>query len=160
MGTLIGDCDRWLFDSVAQEVNKLAGTTAKIYIFEQMDSTRDALWDEEVEPVYRKNDKGEYGIDCPAYFEAPDRSSVTGEEGYRTDKTSQIQFAQADLEARGISTLQPGDIVLLWTNQYYDIIEPHKKEGYINDSPLNSMVIFDITRRTKNLPESLWIRDL
>jgi hypothetical protein len=159
VGTLIGDCDKCLFDSVAQEVNKLAGTTAIIYQFEEMESTRDPLWDEEVTTVYKKNDQGTIGIECPVYFKAPDRSSLTGEEGLRLDKTSEVWIAKADMDERGIRRLRPGDIVFLWNTQYYDVTESHASEGYINDNPQYSMVRFDLVRRTKGLPEGMWLRD-
>jgi len=159
MGTLLGDCDKCLFDSVAQEVNRLAGTTAIIYQFDEVESTRDALWDEEIETVYKKNSKGVEGISCPVYFKAPDRSYLTGEEGFRMDKMSELTIAQADLDSRGLRRLQAGDIVMLWTNQYFDVIESHASDGYINDEPTRSIVRFNITRRTKAPPEGLWIRE-
>jgi len=156
MGTLIGDCDKCLFDSVAQEVNKLAGTTAVIYQFESMESTRDVLWDEEITTVYKKNAQGVEGIECPVFFKAPDRSSLTGEEGFRVDRLSEISIARADLASRDLRILRPGDIIKVWTDQYYDVTEAHKEEGYISDSTENSLVKFDVTRRTKGPPEGLW----
>jgi len=159
VGTLINDCDKCLFDSVAQEVNKLAGTTARIYQFEEMQSTRDPLWDEEVTTVYKKDSKGVIGIDCPVWFQAPDRSSLTGEEGLRLDRTAQVHIAQADLDARGLRRLQPGDIIRVWTDQFYDIPESHVGEGYISDAGNKSMVKFDVVRRTKAVPEGMWLRN-
>lgn len=159
MGTLIGDCDQCLFDSVAQEVNKLAGTTAVIYQFEEAESSRDPLWDEEIETVYKQNAQGTEGIECPVYFKDPDRSSLTGEEGIRLDKTSEVWIAKADMDARGIRRLRPGDIIKVWTDQFYDVIESHVAEGNISDSSTYSMIRFDVTRRTKALPERLWVED-
>lgn len=158
MGTLIGDCDRCLFDSVAQEVNKLAGTTAIIYLFEETESTRDPLWDEEVTTVYKKNDKGIIGIECPIFFKDPDRSQLTGEEGLRLDKTSEFWVAKADLDERGIRRMRPGDIIKVW-GEYYDVIESHISEGHINDSGSYSTLRFDVARRTKAMPEGMWLRD-
>lgn len=155
MGTLINDCDQCFFDSVAQEVIKLAGTTAIIYQFEEVESSRDALWDEEIETVYKKNSEGNPGIECPVFFKAPDKSGLTGEEGYRLDRTSELHVAWRDLESRGLRRLRPGDIVKVW-DMYFDVIESHATEGYINDTPTKSTIVFDVTRRTKGPPESLW----
>lgn len=159
MGTLINDCDKCLFDSVAQEVNKLAGTTGVIYQFEEIESTRDPLWDEEITTEYKTDSNGNIGISCPIYFRAPDRSSLTGEEGFRLDRNSDVQIAQIDLDNRGLRRLQSGDIVKVW-GRYYDVVESHKGEGYISDSGENSMVKFDLVSRTKAPPESIWVRDV
>ena len=70
-----------------------------------------------------------------------------------------VQVAQKDLDDRGLRRLQPGDIIRVWVDKYYDVIESHAGDGYINDDPTKSMVKFDVTRRTKALPEGLWIRD-
>lgn len=158
MGTLINDCDQCLFDSVAQEVNKLAGTTAIIYQFEELESSRDPLWDEEVTTVYKKDTRGNVGIECPVFFKDPDRSSMTGEEGLRLDQTSELTIARVDLDQRGLRKLQPGDIVKVW-DIYFDVIEMHMQEGILNDSPLTATYRFDVARRTKDLPEGLWLRD-
>jgi hypothetical protein len=156
MGTLLGDCDKCLFDSVAQEVNKLAGTVAIIYQFEETESSRDPVWDEEIETVYKKNSLGTPGIECPVFFRGPDRSYVTGEEGFRLDKITELEVAKADLAEKGLRRLQSGDIIKVWENQYYDVTESHTGQGYINDEPTSSMVKFNITRRTKALPEGIW----
>jgi len=157
MGTLIGDCDKCLFDSVASEVNKLAGTTAVIFQFEEVESTRDPLWDEEVTTEYKKDSNGNLGIECPVWFKSPDRSSITGEEGFNLDRNSEMYVAQVDMDSRDLRRLQPGDIVLVW-NKYFDVIESHKTEGYINDSPTNSLIRFELVRRTKAPPEAIWLR--
>jgi hypothetical protein len=158
MGTLISDCDKCLFDGVAKEVIKMAGTVAIIFQFEEMESSRDPLWDEELSTVYKKNIQGGEGIECPVYLSGPDRSYLSGEEGFRMDRRAELHVAQADLDQRGLRRLQPGDIVKAW-DIYFDVIESSVGEGYISDSPTRSTIKFDITRRTKALPEGLWIRD-
>lgn len=160
MGTLLGDKDQCLFHSVAKEVIKLAGTTAVIYQFEQDKSRRDPLWDEEVDTEYKKNSRGVEGIDCPVYFKDPTRTGMSGEEGYRLDRISELHVAVKDLEERGLRRLRPGDIVKVW-NMYFDVIESHTDtaNGIINDNPTASMYMFDVTRRTKDLPEGCWVQD-
>jgi len=156
MGSLINDCDKWLFDSVAQEVNKLAGITAIIYQFDQAASKRDPLWDEEIDTVYKKNTKGVQGVECPVFFKDPDRTAMTGEEGYRLDRISNVFIATKDLEDRGLRVLVVGDIVKIW-GQYFDVTESHKAEGNVSDTGVCTSYTFDVVMRTKALPEGIWI---
>lgn len=159
MGTLINDRDRCLFNSIAQEVITLCGTEAVVYQFDEAASTRDPLYDEEMYVEYKKNSTGTQGIRLPIFFKDPDRSGVTGEEGYRLDRTSQVFVAGKDLTDRSMRVLRPGDIIFVW-NMYFDVMESHAAEGHMNDSGNNVITYtFDVVRRTKAVPEGLWIRD-
>jgi hypothetical protein len=52
--------------------------------------------------------------------------------------------------------LRQGDIVLLWTDQYYDVVESSSTDGQISDSGRSVMLEFDVVRRTEGVPESFW----
>jgi len=155
MGTLINDCDQCWFDHVAKEVSVLAGTTVKIYQFEESNSEIDPLWGEEKTAVYKVGENGEAGIDCPAFFKDPSRSTTQGEEGLLLNRTSILQIAKAHMRDLGLRRLRPGDIVFVH-NMYFDVIESGASDGQISDSGETSMYEFDVTRRTKGVPESIW----
>lgn len=157
MGTLINDKDLCLFHSVAKEVIKLAGTTAIIYQFDEDKSVRDPLWDEELDTEYKKNSRGVEGIECPVFFQDPSRTGMSGEEGYRLDRISELHIAAKDLQDRGLRRLRPGDIIKVW-DMYFDVTESHAESGIVNDSPQGvATYVFDVARRTKDVPESVWI---
>jgi hypothetical protein len=156
MGTLINDCDAEFLDCIAQESVELVGTIAVIYQFQEEESEIDPLWQEEVTTVYKEDVHGNVGIECPVFFKSPDRSALMGEEGFRLNKTSTLEIAVADLRKRNIEKLRVGDIVKLWTDQYYDVVESHSTEGQISDSGRSTMYSFDVVRRSKGVPESFW----
>ena len=159
MGTLLGNKDQCLFDSVAQEVNKLAGTSGYIFQFEQIKSQIDPLYGEPIETEYKKNDEGKEGIEIPLFFRSPDRTPMTGEEGFRLDRNSHVFIAKKDLDDRGLRRPRNGDILYVW-GKYYDVIDSSYSEGYINDNPDGvSSIDVEVMRRTKAPPEGLWIRD-
>lgn len=156
MGRLLGDWDRCLFDSIAQEVAELAGTTAIFYQFDEDASTKDPLWNESLDTQYKKNSSGVVGIECPVVFKDPERNAVVGEEGFRLDKISQVYVARVDLDKRGLRRPRPGDIIKVW-GEYYDVTETHVAEGHINDSGTYSTMQIDVVRRTKGPPERAWL---
>jgi hypothetical protein len=159
MGKLIGNCDQCLFDMVAQEVNQLAGTTGIVFQFEPLSSIRDPLYDEEIDTVYKKNAEGTEGIEIPMFFRSPDRTPITGEEGFRLDRVSELWIAAKDLTNAGLRLPRVGDIIKVW-NMYYDVTDYSRSEGYLNDTPdAYSVVKVDVVRRTKAPPEGLWVRD-
>ena len=158
MGCLLGDGDKCLFDSVAQEVIKLAGVNesdAIIFQLNEEESLVHPLYAEPMQTEYAKNDQGTYGVKCPLYFENPDKSPLAGEEGYRVDKISKVWIADKDLKDRGLRNMRIGDIIYVW-GLYWDVTNFHK-EGIPNDAPTTSMWMIDVVRRTKAPPESLML---
>jgi hypothetical protein len=161
MGTLLNDCDQCLFDSIASEVNRLAGTTCTIYLLDQEGSARDPLYDEPIDSAFVKNDDGTYGVECPVFFKSPDRNATSGEEGYRLDRISDLSFAAVDLRNRDIERrLRLGDIIKVW-GKYYDVLDSHRGEGHLNDSgEVSSTLKVDVNRRTKAPPEELYLEGI
>lgn len=155
MGSLFNDCDQCWFDHVAKEVSELAGTDARIYQFDEPESSIDPLWQEETTTVYKLGADGKVGIDCVVFFKSPARSSTQGEEGFNLNMTSTLQIAKAHMRELGIRRMRPGDIVFVW-GRYWDVIESSSTDGQISDSGETSMYEFDVTRRTKGVPESIW----
>lgn len=160
MGTLLCDeAERCLFESVAQEVNKLAGTEGVIYLLEQDKSQRHPLYDEPIDMVYQKNSQGKMGIKCPVFFKAPDRTYTSGEEGHHMDRISEFFVSVADLRQRNMRRPRLGDIIYAW-GRYYDVTESHGSHAYIADTggiPVEYRV--PVARRMKAPPEGLWIRE-
>jgi hypothetical protein len=156
MGTLFNDCDAEFLDCIAQESIELVGTTAKIFQFDEQASQIDPLWQEETTTVYKEDENGNVGIDCPVFFRSPNRSALMGEEGFRLQRTSTLQIAVADMRKRGLRRLRQGDIILLWTDKYYDVVESSSTDGQVSDSGRSVMLEFDVVRRTEGVPESLW----
>lgn len=152
MGTLINDCDSCFRDSIAQEVNKLAGTTATIFQFLEPKSTRNPYYGESTDRVYQARNAG--GIDCPVFFSSPDRSPMSGEEGFRMDKSSTLFVARADLDSRNLKLLRMGDIVKIW-GLYFDVTNSSSTSGRFSDSGHTSLYEVSVIRRTKSLPEGL-----
>lgn len=157
MGTLINDCDQCFFDSVASEYVELVGVDATIYVFLESESEIDPLWGEEVTAVYQKNTYDNVGIDCPVFFQSPQRTGVMGEEGYRLERRSTVEIAVSDMRTRGIRRLRQGDIIYVngW-DRYYDVTESSSGPGQIADTGTSTMYSFDVVNRTKGVPESLW----
>lgn len=155
MGTLFNECDQCWFDHVAKEVVDLVGTDARIYQFEEDKSQIDPVWQEEVTTVYKEGADGKVGIECPIFLKSPDRSSLQGEEGFQTNRSTTLQIAKADMRDRSIRRMRAGDIVYAW-GMYFDVVESHSTEGQIADTGETSMYEFDATRRTKAVPESIW----
>jgi len=159
MGRLIGDCDRCLANSVAQEVIGLAGTIGYIFQLEQEKSSKDALYDEEIGTIYKKDPvDGKEGIRIPMFFKAPDETGIVGEEGYRQERTSEIYLATKDMTDKGLTRLMNGDIILVW-DTYWDVIITHTADGYISDTgSLNTTHRIELVRRTNSPAEALWLR--
>ena len=158
MGCLIGDGDKCLFDSVAQEVIRLSGVNeedAIIFQLNEEESQVHPLYAEPMQTEYKKNAQGTYGIKCPLFFELPDRTPVAGEEGYRVDKISKVWIADKDLRDRDLRDPRIGDIIYVW-NLYFDVTD-FRKEGVPNDAPTTSMWMLSVVRRTKVPPESLML---
>ena len=159
MGTLLCDADRCLFDSIAQEVNTLAGTTGYVYQLNQTESTRDPLYDEPTDLAFKENSQGVEGIECPMYFKDPDRSPTSGEEGFRLQKNSEVHIAAKDLTNRGLRRPKVGDIIRVW-GQYYDVTDSSVGEAYTSDSgEIPTVYNVQVVRRTQSPPEGLWVRE-
>lgn len=155
MGTLINDKDAAFLDHIAQEVNCLAGTNAVIFQFDEAASKRDWVYGESVDREYVPDSKGKQGIICPALFKSPDRTAISGEEGFRMDKNSTVFVARKDLDEKGLIRPSEGDIWMLW-GRYYDVKSSSATEGRFSDSGRTSMYEVDVVRRTKAVPEGMW----
>ena len=158
MGTLLGDCDRCLADSIAQEVNRLAGTACRFFQLNQSDGRRDALYDESIDTEYKKDSDGDYGVSLYVFFRASDSSGVTGEEGFRVDRITDAEFAIKDFTDNELRRPWNGDIVGIW-GKYYDVVISHQSSSELSDSGLGAIMYkVDLVRRTKAPPEGVWLR--
>lgn len=153
MGTLINEKDKCFFDHIASEVNKLAGITAIYYQFIEGESEIDPLYNEVIVPRFKKGSGGYIGVEIPVFFKDPDKTKIVGEEGLHTDKSSEVTIAASDLESRNLRIPRVGDIFKIW-GYYWDVREYHN-EGLLNDNPVSSVYVIELSRRTKMEPEGL-----
>lgn len=103
-----------LHDSVATEVNRIAGT--EVDLFEQ--DTEGGVYDPQYgEPVDRAF-KGPFRL--KAYVEWADSSPEVREEGFRTSFGSRCWIARKDLEERGIPIPTEGDVVRFWNRPFFN----------------------------------------
>lgn len=151
MGILINDSDQCFMDSIAQEVNHLAGVVAIFFQYEEKKSSRNPYYGESKDRIYKG---GGVGVECPIFFKSPDRSEVTGEEGFRMDKTSSFFVARVDLDERSLRRPRVGDILKVW-NSYFDVTKSSATEGRFSDTGQTLQYEVDVVRRTKSLPEGL-----
>lgn len=155
MGTLIHTQDKRLYDSIAQEVNKLAGALCRYYVLDKVNSVRDPLYDEPEVTTYELQDDD--GLEIPCFVQNPPTSLSTGEEGRRTQWDTTIWIARVDWEdCTGNTDLKDrpkhGDVVNIW-DEYYDVIQ-YDRDGVINDHrPDFVLWKLDLRRNTKFEPQ-------
>lgn len=159
----IGDGERKLFDSVAQELNQIVGTDLDYFVQDVNESTRDPLYDEPIERVF----KGPYRV--KAYVEQPSTTPEVREEGYRTIFDGSVWIARADFDALGLSAPSEGDVLRFWNTPFFnsqavdgedvpnrgyffDVVDVDE-DGHLNDTA--SFVGFKLVvrRRTEFTPE-------
>lgn len=149
MGTLINDYDQCFLDSIAQEVNCLAGITAEFFQFEEPESSRDPYYQEPVHKVFKKD-----GIEIPILFKSPQRSPVSGEEGFRIEKSATFFVARKDLDKHKLGRPRVGDLLKVW-GRYYEITQSSATEGRFSDTGLTTSYEITCVRRTQETPESV-----
>lgn len=157
MGTLLHTQDWALWNSVASEVNRLAGINCYYYVLNRNQSVIDSVYGEIGEEVFWS---GPVILACNA--ENPEKTASTREEGKEIEWDMQIWIAQRDFESGmksagiTISSPQYGDVVKLW-DWYYDIVE-YDMDGIMDDEKrafsmyklkLRRKTSFEAERRTK-----------
>jgi hypothetical protein len=104
----------FLFDSVAQERNKIAGTEIDLYQMNAKKTVRDPLYDEVVTPVWA----GPYRL--KAWVEWPETMPEARTEGFRKTFPANMWVARVDVEKVGARPLSYGDIVHFWRTPFFD----------------------------------------
>jgi len=131
MGRLIHDIDRDFFNSVAQEVNELAGIVIEYWKLEKGQITYDSLYGEVTSQSSWKFDGPHY---INASFEHPEKSPSPEEKGLVTDESGfMVWIARIDWENEmGIDIPVIGDIIKL-REKYYDVTQV-SRDGWLNSS--------------------------
>lgn len=149
MGTLINDSDQCFIDSIAQEVNCLAGITGVYYQLSEVESTRDPYYQESITKTYKDD-----GIEIPILFKSPERSPISGEEGFRMEKTATFYVARKDLDDRDMTRPRVGDLLKVW-GKFFEIVGSSATDGRFSDTGLASSYEVSCVRRSKEIPESV-----
>lgn len=149
MGTLINDQDLCFWSSIAQEVNCLSGTIAVIFQFDASASVVDPYYSEVTYSVFKNN-----GVRCPVNFKSPDKSPISGEEGFRFEKSAMVYVAKRDLDERNLRAPAIGDLFQCW-GLMYEVTNINYTTGRVSDS--GETVEYEVTlaRKTKDVPESV-----
>ena len=162
-GLQMGDTEQKLHDSIAQEVNQIAGTDIDFYAQDTDNSSVDPLFREPIERLW----KGPFKL--KAFVEWADSTPEVREEGFRTSFASRCWIARADIDALGIQPPSEGDVIRFWNTPFFNESgldnEPSPGKGYffnvtdvdddghINDGPLFVGFWCTLQRRTEFSPE-------
>lgn len=111
---LKGPRERELFDRVAQEQVKVAGTPVELYQFDRTAATRDPLYDEVILGVFA----GPYQLS--GWVQWPEVSTEVRAEGYRLAWPGELWLARADIEQLGARRPRDGDVVKFWDLPYFE----------------------------------------
>jgi hypothetical protein len=163
MGRLLGACDKDVnfFKCVNDELADLVGGDSPAYYY-QLDhvaSGRDALYDEMKNPIWRTWKDGKPGIPVKYFVRAPEKSGITGEEGYRRENTTQIFIPKKEMDKKRLTKPVPGDIVYVW-GKWWDVIIQTRTDAYFADNPEQYVEeAIDLVHRTKGPPQRIWLRE-
>lgn len=160
MGSLLGSREQFLFDSISQEVMRLAGVDHCI------------LWkffgnkpgQKEVDQLYEEPKEGTLHYEpykVLGFFQEPTQVQDATETG-RTDITDgKFYFARRDLEDRNIprddngDRIQVGDIVQIaraGRPRFFEI-KNREETGWMNDSQVFTHYVCDVVRSEDFTPE-------
>ena len=104
-----------MFDSIASEMNNIAGTAIDYYALDKQKTKRDALYDEPIQYVWR----GPYKL--KAYVTWPESTPDAREEGMKSDfEGTTAWLARADIEGLRMPYPQEGDIIRFWAVPYFN----------------------------------------
>lgn len=112
----LGAQELFLFDCIASEVNKIAGTEVDIYLLNKGKSKRDPLYDEMVTEAW----DGPFRLSV--YVEWPDPLPEPRQEGFRKSWQSSVWIARVDLDRVKARAPYYGDILCFWKVPYFDHI--------------------------------------
>ena len=153
MGRLLNDCEAGYFDSIASEVNSLAGTQINFYNLRPVAG--------EIDPLY-----GEHTSRAPvgpikmwATFEWPQVTPESGEPGFHLEFDCQCYIARVDFDKINAEYPYEGDVIEAWrtpyhierskgTGLFFDVIKV-ENDGHVNDSPTFVQFRLSLKRRTE-----------
>lgn len=165
MGTLLDGSEFRLFDGIAEEVMRLAGTSCPVLwklsekIVSSVSGVTDCLYEE---PVAGKKIYIPYR-DILCFFDAKEKNSDVGDEGLIERFEGRVFFVRADLEKHKVPLndnkdhISEGDIIQLWANNklrtwYFKIVQVNR-DGWQNDSDVFTHYSCDVVRNVSFTPE-------
>lgn len=105
--------ERKLFDSIATEVNKTAGTPVRYWVLDVPGSVVDPLYDE---PITRKF-KGPYNVQ--AWVGYANSTPDVQPQGFRNTWATSAWLARTDVEKSGMNPPTEGDIMEIWDIPFF-----------------------------------------
>ncbi len=150
MGTLSHTKDQALFNCVAAEVNKLAGTICYYYRLDKVSSAKSAVYDEPTDLIWKDEPPG---LKLPCMASNPEHQLTTSEEGRRKQWDAEVSIARKDWEALVTDGRRPksGDLVNLW-GTFYDVTDVSRDGVVDDDRRVYTMHKLIVRRTTKYEP--------
>jgi hypothetical protein len=162
-GFTLGAEEAFLFDTVAQEINQIAGTEMDFY---PLDPTRvrDPLYDEPAQRVFL----GPFRL--KGYADWPSSTPEVREEGFKSTFEATFYIARKALDDIGAPYPNEGDVFRIWDNPYFNTNAATNNEpipgagyyfdavdvddqGHINDTAYFTGFSINVRRRTEFTPE-------
>lgn len=154
MGTILDDSELGFFDSVAQELNELVGTTEFNYYAMNRAKTK-------VDPLY--GEATERAIDGPfrlnAWVQWPNSNPEAGEQGFGFEFDGVCVVARKDFDEKHVPYPFEADVVEFWRTPYHDAKSLGKglffdvikvwSDGHVNDTPSFVQFKMFLKRRTQ-----------
>lgn len=122
-----------LFDSIASEVIDIAGTPLDYWRQDVLNSTRDPVYDEPIERVW----KGPYRFRGLVEFSAS--NTEAREEGTRKTWNTTVWIPRVNLEKAGAGVPLEGDVLRFWHVNFY------KTRSTIGENVPGAGYYFDVT---------------
>lgn len=160
----LGDSERALFDTWAQEQTRIAGTTFEYYSISVQKSEKDPLYNETTQRVFL----GPFRV--PGWLEVPIATPEMQEEGIHKVFAPKAWISRKEMEDQRMNAPMYGDVLRAWTLPFYNQwstveSEPIKGAGYyfdvvgvntdgqLFDSASFVGFILNLKRRTEFTPE-------
>lgn len=158
----LGSEESFLFDTIAQEINQIAGTTIDYYPLDPT-KVRDPLYDEPEVRTFL----GPFRLKGIA--EWPSSTPEMREEGFKQTFEATFYIARVEFDAHGALYPNEGDVFRIWDNPYFNAQAVNNEsipgagyyfdavdvdeQGHINDTPEFTGFSIGVRRRTEFTPE-------
>jgi len=150
VGTLSHTKDYRLFNCVAAEVNKLAGTICYYYRLDKVNSSKNAVYDEPINLAFKDDPPG---LRLPCMATKPEHQLTTSEEGRRNQWDGEVSIARKDWEELVTDGRKPksGDVIVLW-GYFFDVKDAGRDGTIDDDYRFFTMHKLTVRRTTKYEP--------
>lgn len=171
MGTLLNSSEYRLFDSINEEIMRLAGSPNPVLwkFFKILPSTSvsgipsqiDCLYGE---PAYTVSGASKHYMPYPVmcFYEQPDKTVDATDDGLNSRTEGRVYFSRKNLEDAKVPVdnryyhIGIGDIIQLWGKEkktwYFEIVSVNR-DGFEHDSSVWTQYVCDIVRNESFTPE-------